>query len=62
MSGTDGVALARECVAVSDGLQLQWVLTDGALDLHRGREGARGSHRAHRPERSRAAVGAALGP
>ena len=31
--GTDCVALARECIAVSDGLQLQWVLTDGAVDL-----------------------------
>ncbi|GHF35462.1 AcrR family transcriptional regulator [Amycolatopsis bartoniae] len=26
-------ALARECIAVSDGLQLQWVLTEGRLDL-----------------------------
>src|SRR6478735_7940191 len=31
--GTDCVALARECIAVSDGLQLQWVLTDKAVDL-----------------------------
>ncbi|SDT78574.1 TetR/AcrR family transcriptional regulator [Actinoplanes derwentensis] len=29
----DCVALARECIAVSDGLQLQWVLTAGDLDL-----------------------------
>jgi AcrR family transcriptional regulator len=29
----DCAALARECVAVSDGLQLQWVLADGDLDL-----------------------------
>ena len=29
----DCAALARECVAVSDGLQLQWVLADGELDL-----------------------------
>lgn len=26
-------ALARECIAVSDGLQLQWVISSGALDL-----------------------------
>lgn len=31
--GTDCAVLARECVAVSDGLQLQWVLSDGTLDL-----------------------------
>ncbi|GAA5064654.1 AcrR family transcriptional regulator [Thermocatellispora tengchongensis] len=31
--GTDCAALARECIAVSDGLQLQWVLSDGELDL-----------------------------
>ncbi|SNY43032.1 TetR/AcrR family transcriptional regulator [Paractinoplanes atraurantiacus] len=31
--GTDCAALARECIAVSDGLQLQWVLTDGETDL-----------------------------
>ncbi|OXM63585.1 MULTISPECIES: TetR/AcrR family transcriptional regulator [Amycolatopsis] len=31
--GTDCRELARECVAVSDGLQLQWVLADGDLDL-----------------------------
>jgi len=30
---TDCVRLARECIAVSDGLQLQWVLADGGLDL-----------------------------
>lgn len=30
---TDCDALARECIAVSDGLQLQWVLSDGAVDL-----------------------------
>jgi AcrR family transcriptional regulator len=34
--GTDCVALARECIAVSDGLQLHWVLTDGAVDLVAG--------------------------
>jgi hypothetical protein len=34
--GTDCVALARECIAVSDGLQLQWVLSDGAVDLVAG--------------------------
>jgi len=32
----DCVSLARECIAVSDGLQLQWVLTDGAIDLVEG--------------------------
>ncbi|MGO7983581.1 TetR family transcriptional regulator C-terminal domain-containing protein, partial [Rhizobium johnstonii] len=26
-------AVARECVAVSDGLQLQWVIAGGELDL-----------------------------
>ena len=26
-------ALARECLAVGDGLQLQWVLSDGAFDI-----------------------------
>jgi len=26
-------ALARECIAVSDGLQLQWVLSGGTIDL-----------------------------
>lgn len=31
--GADCTALARECIAVSDGLQLQWVLSDGTLDL-----------------------------
>jgi len=31
--GTDCDALARECVAVTDGLQLQWVLADGGVDL-----------------------------
>ncbi|BCJ45930.1 TetR family transcriptional regulator [Actinoplanes ianthinogenes] len=30
---TDCVAVARECIANSDGLQLQWVLSGGALDL-----------------------------
>ncbi|NEM91960.1 TetR/AcrR family transcriptional regulator [Galbitalea soli] len=29
----DCAGLARECVAVSDGLQLQWVIAGGALDL-----------------------------
>ncbi|MFE0674652.1 TetR family transcriptional regulator C-terminal domain-containing protein [Streptomyces sp. NPDC058867] len=29
----DCVAVARECIAVSDGLQLQWVISQGALDL-----------------------------
>jgi len=32
-SVTDCDALARECIAVIDGLQLQWVLSDGAVDL-----------------------------
>ncbi|PRY45008.1 TetR/AcrR family transcriptional regulator [Umezawaea tangerina] len=41
-AGTDCDALARECVAVSDGLQLQWVLSDGRVDLVAGvREHAR---------------------
>ncbi|MEU4422445.1 TetR/AcrR family transcriptional regulator [Actinoplanes sp. NPDC024001] len=31
--GTDCVAVARECIAASDGLQLQWVLSGGGLDL-----------------------------
>ncbi|MET9084897.1 TetR/AcrR family transcriptional regulator [Streptomyces sp. NPDC004237] len=30
---SDCDALARECIAVSDGLQLQWVISGGALDL-----------------------------
>ncbi|GAA0457050.1 TetR family transcriptional regulator [Actinoplanes capillaceus] len=30
---TDCTAIARECIAVSDGLQLQWVLSGGTLDL-----------------------------
>ncbi|MFJ4616976.1 TetR/AcrR family transcriptional regulator [Streptomyces sp. NPDC088812] len=30
---TDCTAVARECIAVSDGLQLQWVIAKGALDL-----------------------------
>jgi AcrR family transcriptional regulator len=30
---TDCTALARECIAVTDGLQLQWVLADGDVDL-----------------------------
>ena len=34
--GTDCTALARECIAVSDGLQLQWVLSDGGKDLAAG--------------------------
>lgn len=29
-------AIARECLAVSDGLQLQWVIADGAVDLVAG--------------------------
>jgi AcrR family transcriptional regulator len=29
----DCEALARECIAVSDGLQLQWVISGGTLDL-----------------------------
>lgn len=33
LPGTDCDALARECIAVSDGLQLQWVLSDARLDL-----------------------------
>jgi AcrR family transcriptional regulator len=32
-SGLDCAALARECIAVSDGLQLQWVLSGGRTDL-----------------------------
>ena len=35
-AGTDCAALAREFIAVSDGLQLQWVLSDGATDLVAG--------------------------
>ncbi|MFC4072444.1 TetR/AcrR family transcriptional regulator [Actinoplanes subglobosus] len=34
--GVDCAALARECVAVSDGLQLQWVLSGGSIDLAAG--------------------------
>ena len=30
---TDAQAIAREIIAVSDGLQLQWVLSGGGLDL-----------------------------
>ncbi|MFF3935132.1 TetR/AcrR family transcriptional regulator [Streptomyces phaeofaciens] len=30
---TDCTAVARECIAVSDGLQLQWVISRGTLDL-----------------------------
>lgn len=30
---TDCRAVARECIAVSDGLQLQWVISGGTLDL-----------------------------
>lgn len=33
---TDVQAAAREIIAVSDGLQLQWVLSDGQLDLIAG--------------------------
>lgn len=29
-------AIARECLAVSDGLQLQWVITDGDIDIVAG--------------------------
>lgn len=29
----DYVAVARDMIAVSDGLQIQWVLTDGAVDM-----------------------------
>ncbi|MFH5879438.1 TetR/AcrR family transcriptional regulator [Arthrobacter sp. NA-172] len=32
-SGRDYRAIAEECIAVSDGLQLQWVISDGKLDL-----------------------------
>lgn len=35
-SDVDLLAVARECIAVSDGLQLQWVLSDGAVDLVAG--------------------------
>ncbi len=35
----DYPALARECIAVSDGLQLQWVLSDGAVDIVEGVRG-----------------------
>ncbi|WP_328634668.1 TetR/AcrR family transcriptional regulator [Streptomyces sp. NBC_00356] len=31
--GVDYEAIARECIAVSDGLQLQWVLSGGRIDL-----------------------------
>ncbi|MFF5158322.1 TetR/AcrR family transcriptional regulator [Streptomyces sp. NPDC000348] len=30
---TDCTAIARDCIAISDGLQLQWVLSGGTLDL-----------------------------
>lgn len=30
---TDCHTVARECIAVSDGLQLQWVISNGVLDL-----------------------------
>ena len=29
----DFTAVAQECIAVSDGLQLQWVISDGKLDI-----------------------------
>ncbi|MGJ3190105.1 TetR/AcrR family transcriptional regulator [Paenarthrobacter sp. FR1] len=29
----DAVAIAQECIAVSDGLQLQWVISDGRIDI-----------------------------
>ncbi|MFT4214351.1 MAG: TetR family transcriptional regulator C-terminal domain-containing protein [Microbacterium sp.] len=32
-AGLDYTAVARECVAVADGLQLQWVLSGGTFDL-----------------------------
>jgi AcrR family transcriptional regulator len=32
----DCAAIARDCIAVSDGLQLQWVLSGGTLDLAGG--------------------------
>lgn len=32
----DYEAIARECLAVSDGLQLQWVIADGDVDLVAG--------------------------
>lgn len=35
-SDVDLTAVARECIAVSDGLQLQWVLTNGAVDIVAG--------------------------
>ncbi|GAA3681042.1 TetR/AcrR family transcriptional regulator [Arthrobacter ginkgonis] len=31
--GIDYEAIAQECIAVSDGLQLQWVISGGALDI-----------------------------
>ncbi|WP_436535835.1 TetR/AcrR family transcriptional regulator [Actinoplanes sp. HUAS TT8] len=31
--GIDYEAIARECIAVADGLQLQWVLTGGRIDV-----------------------------
>ncbi|ORT59122.1 hypothetical protein [Streptomyces sp. CB03238] len=31
--GTGCQAVARECIAVSDGLQPQWVISGGTLDL-----------------------------
>lgn len=33
--GVDCETVARECIAVYDGLQLQWVLSEGRLDLLR---------------------------
>ncbi|ROO87622.1 TetR family transcriptional regulator [Actinocorallia herbida] len=30
---TDCTAIARDCIAISDGLQLQWVLSGGTIDL-----------------------------
>lgn len=32
-SDVDYRAVARECIAVSDGLQLQWVISRGRIDL-----------------------------
>lgn len=53
--GTDCAALARECIAVSDGLQLQWVLSGGKLDLV-------GAVRAHLDRLAHTLTGAGLDP
>ena len=34
--GLDHTAIAKECIAVSDGLQLQWVISNGQLDIVEG--------------------------